>query len=133
MRGDGVGNGGDVGRHPSQRFEDGGSLFGGQAGGLGAQGRVLLDGNAVVQHDGRREDTPVPAFHGVDAHGVAEDADQMSDVVGPIVAFRGMRQKRFGKRLVGREGLCERAVHAFVSGAGGGSGGEAGRRARIFW
>jgi hypothetical protein len=103
---------------PSKLFQYPRRFFCGECRCLGAQRRILLDGDAIMQQNGSGQHVALAAFCGVEAHGITEDTQDMGEVVGPVVTLGRMWNELHSQRLVGREGFgLEHRRHRFSKGS----------------
>ena len=100
-------------RQPSsseRRFE---RPFGGQTRRLGAQGRVLLDRDAIMQQDGGGERCASPPSPPWIRRSILPDADQMRGIMRAVIAGAACSSSRSSEILMGRmppsEGSCAHA------------------------
>ncbi len=59
-----------------------------------------------MQEHGRRQHRPIAALGAMDPHRIAENAQDMGDVVASVIAVGRVRYQLLGQRLMRGEGLC---------------------------
>jgi hypothetical protein len=102
-------------RGPAQFGHDPARPFGGEAGGLGAQRRVLFHRHAVMQQHGGADQFGVGRRFGRgDGGGVPPDTEDVGEVVRPVGPGGAEREDQAGgEGVVGGEGCVDR--HARTS------------------